>query len=135
VLIQITCQVSKLTMEYVIFSCTQGKVGGRDRYIICFLFVDFSSFHSRVDNVINDFFNYIVTRHRWNLVARLFMFVLIFNERVQLFLIKTLTKVFNSRFLINFYNINHINLFSAKKSSEAVASMEATQLKKYILHH
>ena len=31
-----------------------------------FLLVDFGSFHSRVDNVINDSFNYTVTRHRWN---------------------------------------------------------------------
>jgi hypothetical protein len=30
------------------------------------LLVDFDSFHSRVDNVINDSFNYTVTRHRWN---------------------------------------------------------------------
>jgi hypothetical protein len=30
------------------------------------LLVDFGSFHSRVDNVINDSFNYSVTRHRWN---------------------------------------------------------------------
>jgi hypothetical protein len=29
-------------------------------------FVDFGSFHSRVDNVINDSFNYTVTRQRWN---------------------------------------------------------------------
>ena len=27
---------------------------------------DFGSFHSRVDNIINDSFNYTVTRHRWN---------------------------------------------------------------------
>jgi hypothetical protein len=59
----------------------------------CKYFVFFSStFHSRVDN---DSFNYAVTRHRWNcqelkylifvallcLVARLFMFLLIFNEQ------------------------------------------------------
>jgi hypothetical protein len=31
-----------------------------------FLLVDFGSFHSRFDNVINDSFNYTVTRHRWN---------------------------------------------------------------------
>jgi hypothetical protein len=30
------------------------------------LLVDFGSFHSRFDNVINDSFNYTVTRHRWN---------------------------------------------------------------------
>jgi uncharacterized membrane protein YhaH (DUF805 family) len=30
------------------------------------LLVDFDSFHSRVDNVINDSFNYAVTRRRWN---------------------------------------------------------------------
>ena len=30
------------------------------------MLVDFGSFHSRVDNVINDSFNYAVTRHRWN---------------------------------------------------------------------
>ena len=30
------------------------------------MLVDFGSFHSRVDNVINDSFNYTVTRHRWN---------------------------------------------------------------------
>ena len=29
------------------------------------MLVDFGSFHSRVDNVINDSFNYTVTRHRW----------------------------------------------------------------------
>ena len=56
------------------------------------MLVDFGSFHSRVDNVINDSFNYTVTRHRWNcqeltvallrLVARLFMFLLIFNEQL-----------------------------------------------------
>jgi hypothetical protein len=59
------------------------------------LLVDFGSFHNRFDNVINDSFNYTVTRHRWNcrnlsiefsgvllrLVARLFMFLLIFNEQ------------------------------------------------------
>ena len=28
--------------------------------------VNLGSFHSRVDNVINDSFNYTVTRHRWN---------------------------------------------------------------------
>ena len=32
--------------------------------VFCFLLVDFGSFHSRVDNVINDSFNYTVTRHR-----------------------------------------------------------------------
>ena len=31
-----------------------------------FLLVDFGSFHSRFDNVINDSFNYTVTRYRWN---------------------------------------------------------------------
>ena len=31
-----------------------------------FLLVDIGSFHSRVDNVINDSFNCTVTRHRWN---------------------------------------------------------------------
>jgi hypothetical protein len=55
------------------------------------LLVDFGSFHSRVDNVINDSFNYTVTRHWWNcqelsvallrLVACLFMFLFIFNEQ------------------------------------------------------
>jgi hypothetical protein len=30
------------------------------------LLVDLGSFHSRVDNIINDSFNYAVTRHRWN---------------------------------------------------------------------
>ena len=60
-----------------------------------FLLVDFSSFHSRVDNVINDSFNYTVTRHRWNcqellkkyifFVASLFMFLLIFNKRIPKF--------------------------------------------------
>jgi hypothetical protein len=30
------------------------------------LLSDFGSFHSRVDNIINDSFNYTVTRHRWN---------------------------------------------------------------------
>ena len=53
-----------------------------------FLLVDFGSFHSCFDNVINDSFNYTVTRHRWNLsiefsgeLLRLFMFLLIFNEQ------------------------------------------------------
>ena len=32
-----------------------------------------------------------------------------------------MTKVFISRILINFYNINHINFFTANNSSEAVA--------------
>ena len=53
------------------------------------MLVDFGNFHSRVDNVINDSFNYTVTRHRWNcqelkyriFVACLFMFLLIFNEQ------------------------------------------------------
>ena len=56
------------------------------------MLVDFGNFHSRFDNVINDSFNYTVTRHRWNLsiefsgallrlVVRLFMFLLIFNEQ------------------------------------------------------
>jgi len=40
-----------------------------------------------------------------------------------------LTKVFISRILINFYNINHINFFSAKKSSEAVASLPQWKLR------
>jgi hypothetical protein len=49
------------------------------------LLVDFGSFHSRVDNVINDSFNYTITRHRWN--CRNFqyraysIFSLIFNEQ------------------------------------------------------
>jgi hypothetical protein len=30
------------------------------------LLVDFGSFHSCVDNIINNSFNYTVTRHRWN---------------------------------------------------------------------
>ena len=30
------------------------------------MLVDFGSFHSHFDNVINDSFNYTVTRHRWN---------------------------------------------------------------------
>jgi hypothetical protein len=30
------------------------------------LLIDFGNFHSRFDNVINDSFNYTVTRHRWN---------------------------------------------------------------------
>jgi hypothetical protein len=30
------------------------------------LLVDFGSFHNRVDNIINDSFNYTVIRHRWN---------------------------------------------------------------------
>jgi hypothetical protein len=30
------------------------------------LLVDIVSFHSRFDNVINDSFNYTVTKHRWN---------------------------------------------------------------------
>ena len=30
------------------------------------MLVDFGSFHRRFDNVINDSFNYTVTRHRWN---------------------------------------------------------------------
>ena len=53
-----------------------------------FLLVDFGSFQSCFDNVINDSFNYTVTRHRWNLsiefsgeLLRLFMFLLIFNEQ------------------------------------------------------
>ena len=33
------------------------------------MLVDFGSFHSRVDNDINDSFNYTVTRHRWNCSA------------------------------------------------------------------
>jgi hypothetical protein len=39
VLIQVTCLVSKLTMEYVVFSCTQGKIGGGTDILdlICFL--------------------------------------------------------------------------------------------------
>jgi hypothetical protein len=45
-----------------------------------FMLVDFGSFHSRVDNVINDSFNYTVTRHRRNcqeLKYRIFRSVLI----------------------------------------------------------
>jgi hypothetical protein len=52
VLIQGTCQVSKLTMEYVIFSCTQGKVGGEGQiYYNLFAswtsvsYVDFACLH------------------------------------------------------------------------------------------
>jgi hypothetical protein len=39
VLVQVTCHVSKLTMEYVVFSCTQGKIGGGTDILdlICFL--------------------------------------------------------------------------------------------------
>jgi hypothetical protein len=37
----------------------------------------------------------------------------------NIFVLQTLTKVFISRILINFYNINHIKKISAKKSSEA----------------
>ena len=64
-------------------------------FLFRFLLVDFGSFHSRFDNVINDSFNYTVTIHRWNcpelkyrifrsalaLVACLFMFLLIFNAQ------------------------------------------------------
>ena len=35
-------------------------------FLFRFLLVDFGSFHSRFDNVINDSFNYNVTIHRWN---------------------------------------------------------------------
>ena len=42
VLIQVTCQISKLTMEYVVFSCTQGKIGGKDRYIRSYLLFNIS---------------------------------------------------------------------------------------------
>jgi hypothetical protein len=35
-------------------------------FLFRFLLVDFGSFHSRFDNVINDSFNYTVTIHRWN---------------------------------------------------------------------
>ena len=57
-----------------------------------------------------------------------------FRQRFQLmmwniFLLQTLTNVFISRILINFYNINHINFFSAKKSSEAVASLPQWKLR------
>jgi hypothetical protein len=44
------------------------------------LLVDFGSFHGRFDNVINDSFNYTVTRHRWNsqeLKYRIFLRALI----------------------------------------------------------
>jgi hypothetical protein len=47
----------------------------------------------------------------------------------NIFLLQTLTKVFISRILINFYNINHIKNFSAKKSSEAVASLPQWKLR------
>ena len=40
-----------------------------------------------------------------------------------------MTKVFISRILINFYSINHINFFTAKTSSEAVASLPQWKLR------
>jgi hypothetical protein len=46
-----------------------------------------------------------------------------------MFLLQTLTKVFISRILINFYNINYIKFFSSKKSSEAVASLPQWKLR------
>jgi hypothetical protein len=43
-----------------------------------------------------------------------------------------LTKVFISRILINFYNINHIKKKSAKKSCEAVASLPQWKLRHWL---
>ena len=54
------------------------------------------------------------------------------NDVEYTFLLQTLTKVFISRILINFYNINHINFFSAKKSSEAVASLPQWKLRHWV---
>jgi hypothetical protein len=51
------------------------------------------------------------------------------NNVEYIFLLQTLTKVFISRILINFYNINHINFCSAKHSSEAVASLPQWKLR------
>jgi hypothetical protein len=54
------------------------------------------------------------------------------NDVEYTFLLQTLTKVFISRILINFYNINHINFFSAKQSSEAVASLPQWKLRHWV---
>jgi hypothetical protein len=48
---------------------------------------------------------------------------------VEYIFITNFDKGFISRILINFYNINHINFFSAKKSSEAVASLPQWKLR------
>ena len=51
------------------------------------------------------------------------------NDVEYIFLLQTLTKVFISRILINFYNINHIKKKCAKQSSEVVASLPQWKLR------
>ena len=51
------------------------------------------------------------------------------NDVEYIFVLQTLTKVFISRILINFYSINHIKKNSVKQSSEAVASLPQWKLR------
>jgi hypothetical protein len=83
----IFCSVFTLYNWLITFSC----------FLFVFLLVDFGSFHSCFDNVINDSFNYSIlsldidetvanlsiefSGALLHLVARLFMFLLIFNEQ------------------------------------------------------
>ena len=50
------------------------------------------------------------------------------EDKISLYLRTDLSPA-QSRILINFYNINHIKFFSAKKSSEAVASLPQWKLR------
>jgi hypothetical protein len=71
---EVTCTLLKLCLTPVLFNKRRMQVKCISlfnltrlchgcKYFV-FLIVDFGSFHSRVDNVINDSFNYTVTRHR-----------------------------------------------------------------------
>jgi hypothetical protein len=54
------------------------------------------------------------------------------NDVEYIFLLQTLTKVFISRILINFYSINHIKKKSGKQCSEAVASLPLWKLSGFV---
>jgi hypothetical protein len=56
------------------------------------------------------------------------------EDKISLYLRTDLSPA-QSRILINFYNINHIKFFSAKKSSEAVASLPQWNLRHWRRRH
>ena len=57
------------------------------------MLVDFGSFHSRVDNVINDSFNYTVTRHRWNCQELLKRYIIFRSALIHIHLFVILTAI------------------------------------------
>jgi hypothetical protein len=88
--------------------------------IFSFLLVDFGSFHSHVDNVINDSFNYAVTRHRWNcqeLSIALLWNRVKFNRDIPFTCILRLLN--NSCVKHNFKSVHVSNLFWSREYNSA----------------